>query len=194
VNAFNLWALLGSGDTPPLAFTGVGTWARDSVPLVGPLRGVTIGSTLLALGFLLGVARLLWRTDLWSIVLVGAYLSMCFFMLPTRVHERYLVTAFAFLPLLAAFDRKWLWATVALTIGLFMNLHGVLTTHDYGTANVRSLPLGEFSGSTPGILISISLHTAVFLFAAWSLRPGAKRFHTLSHAFTQQLLRKNSAA
>ena len=57
---------------------------------------------------------------------------------------------------------------VALTIGFFMNLHGVLTA---GTTGL--LPLGEPLWSPAGILISISLHMAVFLFAIWSLRPSA---------------------
>jgi Gpi18-like mannosyltransferase len=174
VNAFNPWALIGSGNTPPLVFAGVtpgiDTLSRDDIPLVWSITGVEIGGTFLALGFLVGGARLLWRADRWSLVCVGIYLSMCFFMLPTRVHERYLFTAFAFAPLLAAFDRKWLWATAALTIGLIVNLHGVLTAFE------PRLPLGEPLRSPAGMLISISIHAAVFLFAIWSLRPWAKTF------------------
>jgi Gpi18-like mannosyltransferase len=176
VNAFNPWALVGSGKTRAMVFTGVVSgdnienWSRDDIPLVSSITGVEIGGVLLALGFLIGVARLLWRADRWSLVCVGFYLNMCFFMLPTRVHERYLLTAFAFAPLLAVFDRRWLWATGILTVGLFMNLHGVLT------ALGLSLPLGEPLRSPTGMLISISLHSAVFLFAIWSLRPRAEIF------------------
>lgn len=178
VNAFNPWALLGSGGKPPLAFAGIifgiGNWSRDDIPLVGSIAGVTIGSTLLVLGFLIGAARLLWRADRWSIVLVGTYLSMCFFMLPTRVHERYLFPAFAFVPLLAVFDRKWRWAIAALTVGFFMNLHASLTV-------ATSMPLGELFRSRAGTFTSISLHTAVFLFAIWSLRPKAAQFQMVSN-------------
>lgn len=171
VNAYNPWAFVGSGDTQALVFGSIGAWSRDDIPLIGSLKGVEIGSTLLLLGILAGIARLLWRADRWSIASVGVFLSMCFFILPTRVHERYIFSAFAFLPLLAAFDRKWLWATLALTFASFINLHGVLTVEFHGTPNVISLPLGEFCRSPTAIITSTVLHTAVFLFSIWKLWP-----------------------
>lgn len=174
VNAYNPWALIGSGNTPPLIIGATDAWSRDDIPLLGPITGVTIGSTLLGLGFLIGIARLLWRADCRSIALVGAFLCLCFFVLPTRVHERYLIPVFAFACLLAPFDRKWLWATLALSLGSLMNLHGVLTTDNAGSENVLRLPLGEIFRSPAGVLISVALHTTVFCFAAYCLHP--KRF------------------
>jgi dolichyl-phosphate-mannose-protein mannosyltransferase len=181
VNAYNPWALIGSGDTAPLAFYSSNvlgfpaTWSRDDIALFGPITGVMIGTTLLILGFLIGTVRLLWRADRWSIALVGAYLSMCFFMLPTRVHERYLFSAFAFMPLLAALDRKWLWATGILALGSFINLHGILTIKVHGSPNILSLPFAEFCHSTAGVIVSITLSTAAFCFALWALLPREAR-------------------
>ncbi|MDQ3553034.1 MAG: phospholipid carrier-dependent glycosyltransferase [Chloroflexota bacterium] len=171
VNAYNPWALVGADGTPPLASSGL--WSEDTVPFLGPLPGVFIGALLLAGGFLLGLGRLLRRADRWSIVLVTVFLSLCFFILPTRVHERYLFPAFAFLPLLAAAQGKWRWATVALAAGSFMNLHAVLTNDLYATDNVAGLPLGDLFRSYPGVLISVLLQTAIFAFVAWQLRPSA---------------------
>jgi hypothetical protein len=172
VNAYNPWALVGAGGAPPLAATG--QWSEDIVPFLGPVPGVLIGTLLLGGGFLMGLGRLLRRADRWSIVLVTVFLSLCFFILPTRVHERYLFPVFAFLPLLvAAAERKWRWATVGLAIGSFMNLHGILTIDLYGTDNVVGLPLGDLFRSYPGVLASVVLQTAGFLFVAWQLRPSA---------------------
>jgi Gpi18-like mannosyltransferase len=171
VNAYNPWALVGAGGTPPLASSGL--WSEDTVPFLGPLPGVFIGALLVGGGYLLGLGRLLRRADRWSIVLVTVFLSLCFFILPTRVHERYLFPAFALLPLLAAAQGKWRWATVALAAGSFMNLHAILTIDLYATDNVAGLPLGDLFRSYPGVLVSVLLQTATFAFVGWQLRPSA---------------------
>ncbi|MBA3958880.1 MAG: phospholipid carrier-dependent glycosyltransferase, partial [Chloroflexi bacterium] len=169
--AYNPWALVGAGGTPPLASSGL--WSEDTVPFLGPLPGVFIGALLVGGGYLLGLGRLLRRADRWSIVLVTVFLSLCFFILPTRVHERYLFPAFALLPLLAAAQGKWRWATVALAAGSFMNLHAILTIDLYATDNVAGLPLGDLFRSYPGVLVSVLLQTATFAFVGWQLRPSA---------------------
>jgi len=171
VNAFNPWAIVSPGGNSSLLVAGVDTWSHDNVPMLGSLTGVEVGASILAFGFLVGAARLLWRSDRLSIALVGLYLCMCFYILPTRVHERYIFPAFAFAALLGAVDRRWLWATVALTLGSLMNFHAVLSKD--GTENIARLPFGTFLRSPTGILISITLQTAVFLFAVWRLRPNA---------------------
>jgi predicted membrane-bound dolichyl-phosphate-mannose-protein mannosyltransferase len=171
VNAYNLWALIGADGRPPFAFGG--GWSPDTVPLVGPLPAVIIGGVLLAGGFLLGLGRVAWRDDRFSIIVVAALLSLAFFVLPTRVHERYLFPIFAVLPLLAAFDRRWLWATAVLALASFINLHGVLTTPLYATPNIVGLPLGELFREPLAIVLSAVLHTAVFGFICWQLRPSA---------------------
>ncbi len=173
VNAYNPWALMGSEGAGSLA-TG-GGWSSDTVPLLGPFSGVVVGTVLLAGGFLLGVARLLLRADRWSIVVVTVFLSLAFFVLPTRVHERYLFPAFAFLPLLAVADGRWRWATVLLAAGSFINLHAILTFPLYATENVADLPFGELFRSFPFVALSVALQVGVFAFVAWQLRTGAVR-------------------
>ncbi len=173
VNAYNPWALIGSDGNMGIAFGGAWSWNPDTVPLLGPLPGVLIGGLFLAVGFAIGVARAAWRDDRRSIVLVALFLALAFFMLPTRVHERYMFPIFGLLPLLAAVDRRWLWAAVCLSAAAFINLHGVLTTDIYATPNLETLPLGDLFRQTPGVLASIALHIAGFGFICWQLRPGA---------------------
>jgi Gpi18-like mannosyltransferase/predicted membrane-bound dolichyl-phosphate-mannose-protein mannosyltransferase len=173
VNAFNPWALIGSNGANGIAFGGAWSWNPDTVPLVGPIPGVLIGGILLALGFAIGIARLAWREDRRSIVVVTIFLSLAFFMLPTRVHERYMFPIFGLLPLLAVVDRRWMWATVALSAAAFINLHGVLTTPLYASPNLEHLPFGDLFRQTPGVLASIALNVAGFVFVAWQMRPAA---------------------
>ncbi len=171
VNAYNPWALIASGGRDPLAFGG--GWSEDTVRLVGPLPGVVIGGVLLALGFAIGVARAAWRDDRRTILIVTVFLALAFYMLPTRVHERYMFPIFGLLPLLAAVDRRWLWATVALSAAAFINFHGILTTELYATPNLERLPFGDLFRQPVGILASIGLHFAGFAFICWQMRPGA---------------------
>jgi len=179
VNAYNPWALLGTDGNPSLAEAWA--WSPDTVALVGPfLLGslevavtiFTVGALLLVLGFVWGVVRAGMAGDRWTIILAAAFLSMAFFILPTRVHERYLFPVFAFLPLLAVADRRWLASLVVIAVGSFINLHGILMIPAYATGNIEGLPLGDLfmPGNVPFVVLAIVLQTGVFAFAAWELR------------------------
>jgi dolichyl-phosphate-mannose--protein O-mannosyl transferase len=170
VNAYNLWALVATDGHTPLA--SAWDWSPDTTPFLGPIPGVVVGATLLVLGFLWGIWRAGRAGDRWTIILAAAYLCMAFFVLPTRVHERYLFPAFVFLPLLAVVDRRWLVSLVVIAIGSFINLHGILTMPAYGTPNVDNLLFGELfqPGNFTFVLLAAVLQTGVFLFGAWELR------------------------
>jgi len=165
VNAYNPWALVAPEGHSSLASGG--GWAPDTVPLVGQIPGVVIGTALLALGFLVGVGQLLRRADRRSILLAAAFLSLAFFVLPTRAHERYLFPAFAFLPLLALQERRTLLATLLLALASFINLHAVLTIPLYGTPNVDDLAFGAAFRTFPLVAFSALVHAAVFAFLLW---------------------------
>jgi hypothetical protein len=167
VNAYNPWALVGSGGAQGMAFAGLGRWASDTVPLLGGLPGVIIGTLLLASGFLLGVGQLLRRADRRSILLAAAYLSLAFFLLPTRVHERYLFPIFVFLPLLALFERRMLVVTLLAALATFLNLHGVLTTPIWGTPNVDNLVFGEAARDPLVIALCVAIAVGIFGLLAW---------------------------
>ncbi|MEO8626452.1 MAG: hypothetical protein ABI452_07105, partial [Candidatus Limnocylindrales bacterium] len=178
VNAYNAWALVGAGGAQPLAFGG--GWSYDSVnqagevvPLLGPLPGVIIGGILLAVGFAFGILRLAWQDDRRSIVAVAIFMAFAFFMLPTRVHERYMFPIFGLLPLLAVVDRRWMLATVALSIAAFINFHGILTIELYATPNLEHLPFGALFREPIGVLTAIFLNVFGFVLIAYQLRRGA---------------------
>jgi hypothetical protein len=173
VNAYNPWALIGADGRAGLADGG--GWSPDTVPLLGPLPGVIIGAALLAASFLLVGIRLMWHSDRRSIVIALVVVALAFFVLPTRVHERYMFPIFALLPLLAVVDRRWLWALVVLSVAAFINMHGILTTPLYATPNVANLPLGELFRQPLGVYTSVLLHTVGFAFVVWQLRPRLAR-------------------
>jgi hypothetical protein len=169
VNAYNPWALVGSGGRASLADGG--GWSPDDIALLGPLPGVVIGAALLLGAFALIALRLMWRSDRRSIVIALIVIALAFFILPTRVHERYMFPIFALLPLMAVVDRRWLWATVALSVAAFINMHAILTMPLYATPNIADLPLGPLFREPIGIYTSVLLHTAGFVFVAWRLLP-----------------------
>ena len=172
VNAYNLWSLVGSGGTPALA-TSLG-WSDDTIGLIGPIPGVVVGALLLAAGFLWGTLRGAARDDRWTLLVAVTFLAIAFFVLPTRVHERYIFPAIALLPLLAVMQRRWGLALLLLSVGAFINLHGILTLPIYGSDNVSSLPFGELFRTQPLIVLSALLQTGVGAWAAWQLRPGLR--------------------
>jgi hypothetical protein len=178
VNAYNGWALVGSGGQQPLAFGG--GWSDDTTGLLGPLPGVVIGAALLVVGYALAMWRAAWLDDRRGIVVVAIFLALAFFILPTRVHERYMFPIFALLPIVAVVDRRWLWATVAFSAAGLINLHGILTTPLYGTDNVTSLPLGDLFRSPAGVLAAAALSLGGFAFVCWQLRPSAATEAVLS--------------
>ena len=173
VNAYNLWALLGSAGTRPLA-EAPHLWSPDTVGLLGPLPAVVIGAALLLAGFLWGVVRAAARDDRWTLLVAVTFLAIAFFILPTRVHERYMFPAIALLPLLAVVSGRWTIALVLLSVGAFINFHGILTRDLYGTDNVISLPLGDLFQTRDYIVASALLQTGVGIWAAWQLRPSLR--------------------
>ena len=137
------------------------------MPLLGPVPGVVVGTVLLVGGFVVGLAMLVRRDDRASILLAAAYLCLAFFILPTRVHERYLFPIFAFMPLLAILDRRYLAATLVLTVSTFVGLHAVLSTPFWATPNLEDFFFGPAFRSYPVFLVCIVLTTGVFLFLLW---------------------------
>jgi dolichyl-phosphate-mannose--protein O-mannosyl transferase len=109
VNAFNLWAIKGQ------------LWLSDSQPLFG------LPQYFWGLGLVVAASVLIvWRyvTDRAP----GALLEACalsllaFFILATRMHERYSFDGFLFVIACIPLGRRYLWGALALTVVLFANL------------------------------------------------------------------------
>ena len=108
-------------------------------------------------------------------ILVGVIaLAVAFFVLPTRVHERYLFPFFALAAILAAPSRRWLAAYVAMGIATFANMYVVLTTYYPDNPGISDwLGLGEDLKSPLSITIFAVIQLAGFVWIAWQLRDRA---------------------
>ena len=172
-NAFNGWALVGP---TPLARRGPIT--SDSLSLLG-MPAVLVGGALFATTCVLVVVGLL-RRDGWVAIFLGlTVVTVAFFVLPTRIHERYLVPAFAPGALLAAtaIGPRLLYVAAA---GLYtLNLHAVLS-RGVGTLAASPPRLPRIVASVgrtlstaswdPGVIAIVAVGlTAVFgcLVVAW---------------------------
>ncbi len=182
VNAYNPWALIPGDlgyslaadgywicDTPNVAPNDSGG-DRCSTGTVtfGPIPAVLVGTTLL----LASIALVLWlvaRSPDRATLLVGlALLAMAFFVVPTRVHERYMFPFFALGAILAAVSIRWRLAYVVLSAATFANLYVVLTTlFDHSAVGVVDwLGIGQALRSAPGVTIVAMVHLVAF---AWGL-------------------------
>jgi dolichyl-phosphate-mannose--protein O-mannosyl transferase len=114
VNAFNLYALR-------LPF-----WQPDAQPI--SLFGFPLGSyaawgvVLVAAATLLIVARYLQRRDDRALLEGAMLCALAFFVLATRMHERYVYGAFLLAMPLVAFGRTGLWSSLVLTVTMYLNL------------------------------------------------------------------------
>lgn len=92
VNAFNIWAMTGN-------------WKPDSRLMLGvPHR---IWGLLFIASLLVGLAIYLYRNrNLFAFFLASSMMLAGFFLLPTRMHERYLLPAIAFLAIASAINHR----------------------------------------------------------------------------------------
>jgi hypothetical protein len=177
-NAYNAWALVGPD---PLAVGGIAHWTDDSLKVVDGLDAFTVGFLLLSATGLLIAWQLLRRDDRITIVLAATIVAAAVFILPTRVHERYLFPAFALGAPLAATSRSWRAWYVVMGIATVANLHAVLT-HG-GTSGVVGLPLADLSRSESVVRVVAITQTALFAWAllalvGWHVRPRFLRKYT----------------
>jgi dolichyl-phosphate-mannose--protein O-mannosyl transferase len=114
VNAFNLYAIhypFWQSDAQPLTFFGVRT---------APLS--VWGIALVAASTLLVVGRYLQRRDDRALLEGALLCALAFFVLATRMHERYVYGAFLLAMPLVAFGRVGLASAVTLSVTMFLNL------------------------------------------------------------------------
>src|SRR5207247_9790230 len=86
-------------------------------------------------------------------LLVGVtILAIAFFILPTRVHERYLFPFIGLGAILVAASIRWRIAYVLLSLTTFLNMYVVLTTIYRDNPHISDwLGIGGRSPSTPGV-------------------------------------------
>jgi len=194
VNAYNPWALLsveGNGlaangawvcdalVSPSLAASpDAPCLAVDPPPLVGTILGipaVLVGSIGLLAVILATCAVVAARPDRRSILVGLAILSLAFFVVPTRVHERYLFPLFGIGAILAAVSVRWAIAYVAASAATFLNMYVVLTTIYPGNPGIADwLGIGPAIRSTGGVTLVALVHLGAFAWAMLQLRPAAR--------------------
>ncbi len=125
VNAFNLWRnpWSGLGDTLQ--------WGNDTT-VAAAAAGISlswqqVGSLLFAAVAVLALWQVARRDDLRGILVASLLLAIAFFVLPTRVHERYLFPALALAAPLLLSGRAWPWIYGGLSLSFFANIYWVYT-------------------------------------------------------------------
>jgi predicted membrane-bound dolichyl-phosphate-mannose-protein mannosyltransferase len=125
VNAFSMWRnpWSGLGDTLH--------WGDDTgavLSLAGfELTWQFVGTLLFAVAAALAIWIAVRRDDLRGILLAALVLAIAFFVLPTRVHERYLFPALALAAPLVFSGRAWPWLYGGLSLVFFANVYWVYT-------------------------------------------------------------------
>lgn len=123
MNAMNIWFYL-VDSSPHLP---------DSTAVLGGVTYKIIGLFLLFLATLY-MAVYIWRSAKLSVeqlIKAGTIVSFAFYMLPTEIHERYILMAVIFAIAASLHDRKWTWIAAGLTLTSFCNLWTVC----YGEPN-----------------------------------------------------------
>ena len=106
VNAFNLWSIRGS------------MWQTDSTPILGVAQYVW-GIVLVIAASVLVVWRYIQEKSEGALLEACALVLLGFFILATRMHERYSFDGVLFSIACVPLARRYLWGTVALSVVLF---------------------------------------------------------------------------
>jgi Gpi18-like mannosyltransferase len=185
VNAYNPWALV---EQAGLGLARNGQWLCDAVTAnpdicapgsqvqIGPLPAVAVG-TILLFAAILGVMAVVFRRPDRITILIGvSLLAVAFFVLPTRVHERYMFPFFALAAILAVISFRWRWAYAILALASFLNMYVVLTTLYPGNPQISDwLGMGSFIRSQPGVTFVAILNTLGFALVVVQLWPAGTR-------------------
>nr|MBA2382187.1 hypothetical protein [Chloroflexota bacterium] len=187
VNAYNPWALASVDGNGVAANSG---WACDTIivnpapggtscphaVMFGPVPAAYVGAALLVAAFVvvsLWVAR---RPTPLTILTGLAILTIAFFILPTRVHERYLFPFIAVGAVLAGFSVRWRVAYVLLSLTMFLNMYVVLTTLYPDNPGISDwLGIGSGVRGNTGVTVVALTALAASLWAFVQIRPGADR-------------------
>jgi hypothetical protein len=188
VNAYNPWALAeldGHGVAKDASWvcdavfaqTAPGGRVCDTAVMFGPVPAVIVGAALLLAAFALVCVVVARRPDRLTLLLGLTVLAVAFFVLPTRVHERYLFPFFALGAILAGASWRWLVALVVLSVATFLNMYVVLTSL-YSPENhpgiIDWLGIADAIRSSTGVTVIALAFLAVAAWVFAQLRPAAR--------------------
>ena len=186
VNAYNPWALAQLGGNSLASGGGfvcdvvipntvAGGAPCDAAVMMGPFPALFVGSVLIAAA--VGLVSLIaaWRPDRLTILVGVSVLAIAFFVLPTRVHERYMMPFFATGAVLAAISLRWLVAYLVLSVTTFLNMYVVLTTIYPGNPGIQDwLGIGSEVRSPMGVTLIALANLGACLWVFAELRRGAR--------------------
>ena len=156
VNAFNLWATPLVGNREPDAQTLLGVAVRSW------------GIALFGAAYVLILARYWRRPDAIAFIWAGFAIALTTFMLPTRVHERYLLPAIPVAALIAALAPRLRWFFVALSLSCFTNLYWVYDLSE------RALELDVLYQSEVAVVLVALLNLGLLAYTLTRLLPNLR--------------------
>lgn len=129
---------------------------------------VVFGGALLLLGIAAALLPLRRRQNLATILAVGLFLVLAFYLLPTRIHERYLFPAMAILAPLAATSWRVLVAALFVTAAFATALlYGLVSTTSFSLPTVELETLLLSRGAIIGIGLTLMASTAALVVFLW---------------------------
>lgn len=124
-NAYNIWALVGNISLAEQINTGIVYWITDNYKVFG-LPAALVGMALFLAVCILLFVFLIKQHNPSQVLTAFSILLVAFFLLPTRVHERYLAQAFAVLCVVWAVHWYQRISVSVLAIASTVNMHAIL--------------------------------------------------------------------
>mgnify|MGYP003334486213 CR=1 FL=1 len=172
VGAWNPWALV---SIEGVGLAQNGGWASDviALPALG-VPGVAVGAVAMVAAIALAVRRA--RADRAATTVAAiAFVAVSFFVLPTRVHERYLFAAIPLATALAASNRRWLPIAATANLLFAANAWSALTKEYLNNPGLPDLgPLATALQSHEAVVIG-SLASIVLLAASAAAALGTRQ-------------------
>ena len=167
VNAWNPWALVSTDGTGLLLNGG---WGSDLAPLVaGGPPAVLCGAALL-IGAILAALWAARGDNRVRTVAALTFIAIAFFVLPTRVHERYLYPAIPLALALAAAIPRWRPIAAAVAVAFLLNSWGALTLDYLKNPGLPDLgPITDLLHTPTAILLVVALSLYALCASGWQL-------------------------
>ncbi len=154
VNAFNLWT----------AMPGKRFWQPDS-QYIAMFPQYVWGMLLVAAATVIVIVRYVADRSAQAFVEAAALLTLSFFMLATRMHERYIYDGLLFTMAAVPVARRYFWAAIAFSFTLFINLFYSL---NYVTVVSGGAPGVDPTDIWPAVTHPLSiLNVAVFFYLGY---------------------------
>ena len=165
---------IGPFTIPELSFPGSDFDKCPDGLFIGAFPAVLVGAAL----FLIAAAVVLWivarRPDRLTMLTALAVLALAFFVLPTRVHERYLFPLAALGAMLAAVSLRWRVAYILSAAATFANMYVVLVNYYPNNPRISDwLSAGPLLSSFWGVAVAAITQTVIFAWTFLQLREEA---------------------